>query len=69
MFFSRDIEFSSELSFRDLSLASDYFSKIQYLEKGRFFLAETFRIFKASLDLFMGKISDRKFSKMAITFE
>ena len=45
MFLSRDIDFSSDFSFCDPLLARDYFLKNQYLEKGTFFLGETFRIF------------------------
>jgi len=45
MFLSEDIEFSNKLDFCDMSVGSDYCLEIEYLEKGTFFLAETFRIF------------------------
>jgi hypothetical protein len=59
MFLCRDIEFSNKLDFCDMFVANDYFLKIQYLDKGTFFSAETFRIFWESLTLSMGKISDQ----------
>jgi hypothetical protein len=67
MFLCEDIEFSSKLDFCGMSMASDYFLEIQYLDKRAFFLAETFRTFKGSLHLSMGKIVARKFSKTVIT--
>jgi hypothetical protein len=42
-----------------MSVGSDYFVEIQYLEKGTFFFVETFRIFEGSLDLSVGEISGR----------
>ena len=45
--FAQDIELSSKLDFYGISLVSDYFFEIQYLEKETFFSfsIETFKIF------------------------
>jgi hypothetical protein len=48
MFLCRDIELSSKLDFSAMSVASDWFLKIQYLEKRIFVLTETFRTIQES---------------------
>jgi hypothetical protein len=56
MFLWRDIELASKIDF----YGNDYFClKIQYPDKGTFFLAETFRIFQELLELPVAKISGR----------
>ncbi len=57
MLLFRDIELSSKLDFCDMSVGSDYFLELQYLEQGTFFLAETFKIFSEPLNLSTREIS------------
>jgi hypothetical protein len=84
MFFSRDIEVPKNSRSLQTCHKNRIYFELQYLEKGISFFAETFRTFTESLDLYMGKISDRnsfiwlfwwptaigrKSSKTEITFE
>jgi hypothetical protein len=59
MFFARDIEVSKSSRSPLTCHKNRIYFELQYLEKGIFLFAETFRIFTESLDLYMGKISDR----------
>ena len=82
MFLYRDIGYSSKLAFCALSVISDDFLIIQYIDKGTFFPAEIFRIISRWLGRSMGQISGQisviwfktqyrkngqKFSKKTIT--